>query len=322
MAKLIIHCGAHKTATTSLQRLLGRSHGVLKDAGVNYIRPETFNKAGLVPALHMEERSGTEAAACRHVFEKALRRDLRSRYQDDPERVLVSHESLLSYVELSPRDRRRFYPRLENAAGKLREYGVLDLFEEVELVFYVRRQDRFLESVYLEDLRTGVWNHFETIIRAPAVSFMGWTDVADRLRAAFGGAELHVRPFEQLTVDGEKAFVSEFFTLTIGRYDEEIGTLPKANESFSRTARSLAAKTFPRLGRRGRFIMGHVLTRLFPCDQYGRSEVFCAATRTGILESHRQDNEWLFDRYMPTFNHVRSQYGLDISRLDKNTRIA
>ena len=44
MKTLIIHCGAHKTATSSLQLLFRQQSDWLLDRGIRYIQPEILNE--------------------------------------------------------------------------------------------------------------------------------------------------------------------------------------------------------------------------------------------------------------------------------------
>ncbi len=151
--KLSLHLGAHKTASTYIQKRLGRNRAVLDKRGVLYIPLDELRANFSVPILDIVPR---KKGLGRFLVNRRARTYLRDRIAEraaraDPplQRVVLSDENFIG----SPRrivTSGRLYPDIGAKLTLLRDY--LDGFE-IEIFFGIRHQGAFASSVFAEALR-------------------------------------------------------------------------------------------------------------------------------------------------------------------------
>lgn len=79
---------------------------------------------------------------------------------------------------------------------------------DLTTVFYVRRQDSFLDSLYLENLRQGRHIGRSALRELIDIDRLSWSPVLQRLEERF---KLEARCFESICAAGADAFVRDFF---------------------------------------------------------------------------------------------------------------
>ncbi|MFQ6553488.1 hypothetical protein AAD018_014215 [Aestuariibius insulae] len=142
-----LHAGAHKTATTHLQRTMADNMALINEAGISFRGPNAFRTPG---------------ATLRHMFEIGLKMEepipggpqaMLKNLADGRDRLIISEENFLG--SLNPPDgpfRRLLYPdgpgRLESLAKRISPCP-LDLF------FAVRDPATFMQSAYSQVLSSG-----------------------------------------------------------------------------------------------------------------------------------------------------------------------
>ena len=128
MHKLIVHGGLHKTGTSALQRFFSINKSWLLSKGVVYPDPKPFEAhhelADLVRCASVQEGKSVLA----RFFEATKSKEVE-------QTLLISSEIFSESVN----------PLVFSA--------VRDYFDEVEFVFYVRRQDELIESAYKQQVR-------------------------------------------------------------------------------------------------------------------------------------------------------------------------
>jgi hypothetical protein len=162
--RLTLHCGLHKTGTTTIQHALQRDRGALAAQGVFYPDP----KEGVSHnSFFRPERA--------HELQEALGAFL----QTGLEHLLLSAEDLATHF---------LYPR---RAGAIRN-TFAKLFD-IEIVIYLRRQDRLKESVFSEIVKRGSTGSIEQDTHY-ALDFLARLDV---LADTFGRDALRVRLYRE-----------------------------------------------------------------------------------------------------------------------------
>jgi len=126
--KLIVHGGLHKTGTSALQRFFSINRNWLLSKGVVYPDPKPFDAhheiADLVRCSSVQEGKSILA----RFFEATKSKEVE-------QTLLISSEIFSESVN----------PLVFSA--------VRDYFDEIEFVFYVRRQDELIESAYKQQVR-------------------------------------------------------------------------------------------------------------------------------------------------------------------------
>ena len=168
-----LHLGAHKTASTHLQRSLQRHRPTLVELGIDYIPPRELREA-IRRQPHWLALPGGRV--------RALRAAIASLGGSLPV-LAISEENLLGNVAdaLSPRP----YPTLETRCAVMARALAP---ARPELCLAIRSFERFWPSCHVETLRTG-GTPPPLVTPADAPS---WLDICRRVRRAFAGAPLTV----------------------------------------------------------------------------------------------------------------------------------
>jgi len=205
--KIVFHMGAHKTGSTLIQNALRKNIGLLRDAGWGYKpKAQWIEKTSQTPAdFYVNRRRQRDVGRARD----SLMRFLDAHKTDN---VIMSSEGTLAATNPSVP---HFLASSTNPGFYLVESdSVIDWFShvfsglDVTTVFYVRRQDSFLESLYLENLRQGRRIGKKPLLKLIDVDRLSWRPVLRRLKEEF---DLEARCFESIRSAGSDAFVRDFF---------------------------------------------------------------------------------------------------------------
>ena len=183
---LVLHIGTHKTGTSALQTYLSRHPEALEHAGARYVQSaRSAGKAHHELPWAIRGKHGAEMSAWQDLRAEL---DANSRVEN-----IVSSEGFWFS---------------DPAAVKAELQGVRD----VRIVMYLRRQDKYLQSLYKQAVTGG-----------RKTAFSDWLDrsrargdylaVVERWAAQFGAGNLVVRSYER---DGHTIDVVEDFAEILG----------------------------------------------------------------------------------------------------------
>ncbi|MCF3640928.1 hypothetical protein LXM94_13200 [Rhizobium sp. TRM95111] len=201
---IVLHLGAHKTGTTLIQDYMRLNTPLLMRNGVSFVpRRRTFDLFGFGDAAKVT--AGVET----------LRQDVANAWDAGCRHFIISHEDMLGRPVMAGRD--GLYPRKHQALGALaREYGE----DEVVIVFYLRHQDEFIESYYLQRINEGAAMSFDEWLGGIDTTKLSWRTVLDSIRDAFPKAKIEVRMFADEISGGQSRFIERFFSC-FGTFDRE-----------------------------------------------------------------------------------------------------
>ena len=199
MPPIALHVGAHKTATTFLQKRLSDLQGPLLDQGVAYFGPDQLRKGGNLtfptPAVVAAGRArklqfDTQARIVARVDEEM---------PSGVTRVLVSEENILGSSRLNLRQA-QLYPALPARLGCL----PITWTDAVRDIFLsIRNYGTFYVSCQSTVAALGDWVPLTPKRQqALAATPRRWTDVAAELLERFPKARLHVWRYEDLHAVG------------------------------------------------------------------------------------------------------------------------
>jgi hypothetical protein len=202
--RLVLHMGTHKTGTTTIQRALHRDRDRLAKLGVHYPDPEPlFGKA--VAHHHQFARAVTRVDDERYPAAKAFVAHIGSRATAG-DTVVISSESLYRHVhgkrswkaigdpEVVEDRRRRYLSRI------MRLFSGFDL----EVLLFVRRQDRFVESFYAEKILKHLEQESFVSWRETRVPFADYSSQIALLESVC--PRVVVRRYEDAAGDVERVF--------------------------------------------------------------------------------------------------------------------
>ncbi|MBL0885866.1 hypothetical protein [Myceligenerans indicum] len=201
MKRLVLHVGAPKTGSSLQQKALLANADQLADHGYATLVRHHFEKG--TGRAHRLWRSGESGlSAVKLGFERLAP-------QITMPNAVISHEDLLGRI--ASFEEGRLY---DGAADVLRIAQDVLQPEEISVILYVRRQDRFLESVYLQRVRVGWAVTFDEYMAHVTSEALQWDDLVRRIQGALPqGADVHVRYFETIQEKTPRQYCSDFFRL-------------------------------------------------------------------------------------------------------------
>ena len=185
---IAFHIGAHKTATSHLQRSLLRAQGALAAAGVRYYGPDYFRLPGhSIQALFGFRPVTKDGGAMRPAAEQL------ALLQQDGHRIVLSEENFIG--PLNQPHGRGMRHRYKSADARLTDLAKA-IGRQVDVFLAVRRPTAFINSAYCQMLLGGRVQPVAVFQRRNPLSSVDWVDLVSRLRAAPGVGALTVWQYE------------------------------------------------------------------------------------------------------------------------------
>ncbi len=210
---LLLHPGAHKTGTTSLQRLLTRNAPRLAERGV-------------LPLAHHRPPCPLSSGK-----EFSFKRDFRTPFREilddpdkDPQPTVDRLRELAEQVDQKARvlllsDEEILGPKLDpapylypNAARGLELLQEIFPSRRLQIIFYIRHQDAFLESCYMQSVHVRESISFDQFLARIDLDQLSWSALLGRMSSVVDPTQIVVRPFESIR-DGFVPFAQAYFRL-------------------------------------------------------------------------------------------------------------
>lgn len=202
MVRVYLHIGTAKTGTTTLQRFLCKNENILSDLG--YLYPKSGRPANN-PIAH-------------YNLANAIRSDSRlynrhtGKWTDVSNQFLDLHQEIeqrkLSQVIISCESFSRDLEELKKLKHELSRY-------EVTVLVYLRKQEKFLLSAYIESIKQGSYLSFQEYLDKK-LDLVNYYELLSLWSTLFGKDNLTIRVFEQ---DKLKGNLFEDFLVSVGIED-------------------------------------------------------------------------------------------------------
>lgn len=166
------HIGAHKTATTHLQRSIERQADALYAAGTAYLGPDHLRQPGQSIADLFGLRPGRRGLS-----------ELIIALRDNVQHLALSEENFIGVIN-SPR-RKPMTNRYPAAAVRV-EAVAQALGQKVDVLLAVRRPTAFINSAYCQQLMGGRIVRMAQYRQINPVGSVDWADLVSRLRTMPG----------------------------------------------------------------------------------------------------------------------------------------
>lgn len=171
MPRLILHIGSQKTGSTSIQTFLTQHSDKMAAAGLSYV------KAGRGPAAH------NKLAFKRDTDQfPVLMKRLVAEVENDPDKTHVVSAEML------------FTTRM---ARSMAEYLPDDLRGETQVIAYIRRQDKFLEAMYKQVVKTGRFKGTAQQYAQKREAALMYSKILGAYADGFGAENVKVLPYER-----------------------------------------------------------------------------------------------------------------------------
>jgi hypothetical protein len=196
---LVFHFGAHKTGTSLIQKYMRDNRSLIERNRVGFtVRSQTDVFIGWGRPGHMK------------VNLPELAR-LVGQYRDRRFRAfVVSHENTLGRPFRSGQP--GLYPGAAESMAVL-----VDVFKPMRprFVYYIRSQEKFMESYYLQTVHEGRYASFSDWKSSIDTNDLSWKPLIETIRSAFGSDSVIVKDFEEEISGSQESFLRRFFNTFI-----------------------------------------------------------------------------------------------------------
>lgn len=305
MKRAILHIGTEKTGTTSIQKFLYENRiklgakGILFSETAGYLSNQNLvvyaKKAPesdlAPPSLDVHNRSDLslwkDQFAVKHSAEVVA---FQQRHTDST--VIYSAEHLQSRLTT--------ISEIKRAARLLRP-----MFDQIEVLVYLRRQDRYALSAHSTAVRAGGQNDFAFESVNAEGPYYNYRELLENWSEVFGEDAVRVRLFEKSRLIGRDV-VEDFQSVTgVDQLDLALAAPDSVNEALSHTALSLLRR-FNELQEGDACLNGkskqQVRPRLLDAvqaidDDFGKV-LPVRASAVAFYERFVKDNQWIADRWL------------------------
>lgn len=295
---MVLHVGAHKTGTSLIQTYLEARSRELRRMGIVALdRTEAGRIIGWggLPRSKPELLRGAVQAALGEPY--PLPRGLSvpravAAFTPKPRTVVVSYENSLGRPFRPPT--RALYPNAAVCALALAD----NLAQwQSRVVYYIRSQEEYLESYYLQTIHEGGSHAFTTWLESIDQSALSWVPVVEALTTAFGADQVVVKDFAQLR-NGQNAFIADFLRTCDPSIDPTVSFDRMRNISISQRGLEIALAINPLLqNTEERRQTRKFLQRHFNNTTAPRPVLLDDDTRAAIRERYAAENRELVARY-------------------------
>lgn len=284
--QLIFHIGAHKTGTTSIQHFCHRNYDLLVQQGVLYPKSLRIIDEGKVHFAHHDFawHFGFANKPSRLKSPQTLLNKLIKEVESTKAtKVFVSSESL----EYSKS--KQSIVELNNIFG--------DYFD-IKVLMYIRRQDKMLESVYKQRVKTGLTADFKKFYKNNKINYL---QVLNKWAKVFGDANIDLKVFDDKEVKLELLpnLLGYLGVQLTPKLHEE--TQLKRNESFTNFHTTLIAQLNEYTKGKYKNKIFNLFTDLYQNYQHEKEKGrwFTKREILKIIENYQTENEVIKNRFLP-----------------------
>ena len=287
--KFILHIGAHKTGTTTIQEFCALNRDALQSVGLIYpdLRHiegrERNSHHGLAAAMSSSPRARPQEYEVREFI-----RELATSCSDH-DAALFSAESIWRHVR-KPSESGDFWEGHQNYLLALK-----DLFapHRTEIVLVLRRQDTFAESLFQENVKMRFYNKsFETFIGAFA-HFWAFRRRIEMLREIFDSVT--VLPFEAMS----RSDLCASFLDAIGVKVFDAHPVPRKNTGLPTQVVLFLQQMNARLDKdAARSLRRHLMNlSVDGAFDFEPIRLFSSDERRSFLDTFADENAWLRENF-------------------------
>ena len=280
LPQVILHLGAHKTGTTSVQRSLRNSSDALEREGWVFQGKRIGPLTDSLSDLHRPAGAGRpdDDAIMAHIRASAHAVIAAGR------RLVISDETLIGQPGL----RDSFYPdslrRLEILAGALSGLAVRPLL-------VVRRQPDFVESWYVQTVKQGAGWAFDDFLAGVDPDRLSWWDLSQRIANAFATTPQLVA-YEWLI--RQEYGLTGWFRQQLGLPARSETGVPDLNSGYGDGALMVALAAHPYLDADGRAKLRRFLERNVPPRADDPPQLLTLDGRRRLVAAQAVSNEQCF----------------------------
>jgi hypothetical protein len=293
MHKLFLFPGAHKTGTTLLQYALESNRALLESNNFGLVERKSFYTSKLCEFMRNYSHNQKN-----DVSRSEAKESISRLCQDDINRnIIISIENIFGDFGHKP----RMYHAAKTVLG---EFQSLLPDHEIHVAFYVRRQDTFFESVFIQRVQKLHAEPFAGFCARRLDDDLRWTPILRDIQDVIGKDRLTVVPFESIR-SGVDLFIKNMIAWVSPALVDEISLqqnfIADTNMSLSGKGIEMALSLFPGMDRRERALFLKFLRKNYSNKQHPKAVLLDDEKRNHILEKVRSDNNLLVKTYLSEY---------------------
>lgn len=198
--KVILHIGTHKTGSSALQSFFRRNFEILSSKGFTWINDSyLWGKIGAAP----EDEISSD-------YIEAIQKQIYETAESTQNTLILSSEAFSGDVY-------RAYNNARFSAETLKK--ILDQCS-VQVVLYLRRQDIFYESWYIQKIQEGQTYSFNDFCQILDFRNINWEPIVRHFTEAFGASQVTVRLYDKSFLKAGN-IINDFTDVVMGFPDLE-----------------------------------------------------------------------------------------------------
>ena len=301
--KICLHIGVHKAASSTIQKNLKINKDIIfKKYGINYVPVEIDLQHSPI-GMHFRRVSkyvilqGTEEYL-ESINEARFYLDNIIDSLPDCKILLLSWEGFLGHSNMSIHG--GIYTHHKSVSDSI--YKIFG--KETSILLLTRRQDEFLESCYLQQMKELRTMEFSEFLAPIEINKLHWSDIIDSFN------NIHVVHFESIKSLGTKNFIELCISCVTGIDFSMDGMkiIQKTNASMSIKGSEINKELLPLIGKADRGVFGKIIFRNFSSNKYGKAKFFNDFHRRLIIEVCKDKNIELINSHLEEIEGYDSDY--------------
>lgn len=300
---IVVHIGAHKTASTLLANALRADRKRLRKTDVSILFRGAMKEMEFFKELNRIKRGRVKNGET--LPSDSAKQEIEMLLKEKVGVLVLTNEDLMSELDFD-----KFFPQPEASAKYM-----VDVFggRKLKLVLYVRNQIEYIESIYIQKVQVGKAGTFDEFISKGLPTNLDWYSIIKCIQKLSDDVEIVVVPYESIH-SGVDRFYQNFLTIA-GVPEPESFAVDKSSSGGRRANRSFSSKAIeifnlvsPVLDEKELSEMRVFLQDKFSIEHYPRPRLLNNEQKKQVSNMYKDSNKRLFDEFLEEHKDVSGYY--------------
>ncbi|MCK4789292.1 MAG: hypothetical protein KAV87_36455, partial [Desulfobacteraceae bacterium] len=281
LPKLYLHIGTHKTGTSAIQSALISNAKRLKREGIIHISPWPFAKNMNITFLNSPPDVNAVQEFRTYLLSKKRRYSKKQKF-------VMSYEGFSGSIIDG-------YANSSIIAEVMRK--ITNGFN-VSIIIYLRRQDNFIESAYVQFIQKGEsWSFSEFKEKFDQTAF-NWLSLVENYARYVGSKNIIVRPYDNEFLTSQGGLLQDFANIIGSESLKNFRKVSNPNMGYTRDALELARLCNPHLSQEDKKHMRQLLQFTNARSVFQKHFYFTPKERERFLDNYLESNAMLARKYL------------------------
>lgn len=279
--KLFLHVGTEKTGSTAIQHALRENEKQLKKEGIRDIgRPSGFRKIIETDCLDDD------------IINKSIK-ELSARIKRE---ILFRRNTFIISEETFSGNITKGYTNSRIVAETLKRISE-PLNVEVFIVIYLRRQDKFVESAYTQQIKEGDSLAFDDFVKRINQNWFNWEILTENYAKFFGKKNTIVKRYSKDALPTKDCIVQGFGEIVGSKTLKGHKMQTRSNPGYSRDALEIAKMLNSNLNPTEKEKLRYILQKISSKKRYDNYSYFYFKERLEFLSRYKLSNAAVVQKY-------------------------